>query len=162
MHTIDISNTFYGLPTSSCQRSLRTTPTIFVPAVHFPHTRKKNCGPGPLHIFFCFYCHISSRFVALYCVNLLCVSLFLLHAAASKGVPDRPRLRLVSTDSTSAKLELKVRANSKQPPLWCSIFHRPKFGQPKETLLPARNLNSIHITPLRCGTSYRSVFALYY
>ena len=75
-----------------------------------------------------------------------------------KGVPDRPRLRLLSTDSTSAKLELKVRANSKQPPLWCSIFHRPKFGQPKETLLPARNLNSIHITPLRCGTSYRSVF----
>ena len=79
------------------------------------------------------------------------------------GVPDRPRLHLVSTDSTSTKLEVKVRPNSRllhdaAPPLWCSIFHRAKFGQPEETLWPARNLKSIQLTRLRCGTAYRSVF----
>lgn len=82
-----------------------------------------------------------------------------IYFSSLKGVPDRPRLRLLSTDSTSAKLELKV-GEDLRPLLWCSIFHRAKFGQPEETLLPARNLNSIHITPLRCGTTYRSVFVL--
>ena len=72
-----------------------------------------------------------------------------------QGQPSRPRVKLISTDSTSAKLELKVRSDL--PLLWCSIFHRAKFGQPKETLLPGRNLNNIHITNLKCGTTYRSV-----
>ena len=78
-----------------------------------------------------------------------------------QGQPSRPRVKLISTDSTSAKLELKVRSDL--PLLWCSIFHRAKFGQPKETLLPGRNLNNIHITNLKCGTTYRSVlFVLLY
>ena len=76
-----------------------------------------------------------------------------------QGQPSRPRVKLISTDSTSAKLELKVRSDL--PLLWCSIFHRAKFGQPKETLLPGRNLNNIHITNLKCGTTYRSVLCTF-
>lgn len=75
-------------------------------------------------------------------------------------VPKPPGLRLIETDATSAKLELKDAAteasNIVQPLLWCSIFHRAKFGQPQETLLPARNLNSLTIKGLKCGTTYRS------
>ena len=70
-------------------------------------------------------------------------------------VPKPPRLRLISSDSSSAKLELKV-VEANIPLLWCSIFHRAKFGQPEETLLPARNLNSLTIRGLKCGTTYRS------
>ena len=85
----------------------------------------------------------------------ICVKLFFFFL---QGQPSRPRVKLISTDSTSAKLELKVRSDL--PLLWCSIFHRAKFGQPKETLLPGRNLNNIHITNLKCGTTYRSVWCV--
>ena len=75
-------------------------------------------------------------------------------------VPKPPGLRLIETDATSAKLELEDVATESsdivQPLLWCSIFHRAKFGQPEETLLPARNLISLTIKGLKCGTTYRS------
>ena len=75
------------------------------------------------------------------------------HELEVQAVPSKPDLKLASTQSETAKFNL--RASSVLPVLWCSVFYRAKFGRHEEKVLPGRQLYEVKLDNLKCGQVYK-------
>ena len=76
------------------------------------------------------------------------------------GAPTKPKVALVSAQSHSLSLAIDTVASSlgyaenPSPILWCTVSHKPLFGDILETILPAKNMEHFQVRHLQCGKHY--------
>ena len=68
-----------------------------------------------------------------------------------------PHINVIAADAQSFRIQIETgqrQLPDAAPLLYCSLFSKPKFGEWRQDIFPARNLDFVNLRALQCGQWY--------